>query len=277
MKCKLTLMVALTAASFSYNAKALGFYTETELAPAASFLSLTGNPVSGALTTAGSDAVSFRDEISFLGGTTRQSFGYSKWFTLDTALSFGLSLGGMGTTTLNSVPAGGTFFEATGESYISLPLAKDESLLLEPMLGFGYLWLDIQDMMDGGRYGRENDAAKVNVYGPMGGLFTRMYIADNFSMRVGLAYQITQMQTDAFNSYGMLQGKPALRARRHGTLGRLRFDYKASDFVAFMLGLDVQSWSAGGSTAYIDSPYPSLPVTLLINRSRISWGVNFKY
>lgn len=276
MMRQLTLMAALTAASFGYNATASGFYTKTELAPSVSFMSIEGNPSYPGITVGAFNSALQREEISLLGVTARQTFGYTKWVTLDTTLSFAESLGGMGTLTVNSVPANAAFFEAVGESYASLPLVKERNLLLEPTLGFGYLWLNVGNMMDGGRYGQNHDATKVFAYGPLGGLFARMYITDCFSMRFGLAYQITQMRTDAFNAYGALEGKPSLRGRRHGLLGRLRFDHRVSSFMAFMLQFEHQAWSASGTTPEITGAVNG-PVSLLINRSRISWGVNFNY
>lgn len=277
MMRRLTLLTLLSATSFSYNAKAPGFYSQTELAPTASFISLAGNPLIAFPGTAPAYIVAMQQDINLLGCSARQSFGYGKRLALDTEFSFGMSVGGVGSTpNLNAVPTRGSAFDAVGEFYVSIPLAKDDRALLEPMLGFGYLLLDTQDIFDAQRYGRMNDVVSINAFGPMGGLFARMSLSNNFSLRFGSAYQITKMRIDAYNSYGALNSKPTFRARRRGLLGRLRLDYRASDFVAFMLGFDVQTWSAGGTSLH-SGIYAVSPMTVRITRTRISWGVNFNY
>jgi len=266
-------MTVLTGVSFGYDVTAQGFYAQTEIAPAASFVSVQGNPLTIYFSGIVPDNISQMQKISFLGGIGQQSFGYTKYFTVDTTVAFGLSLGGAsGASVYNYIPVSSSFFDATGECYFSVPVTQGETVFIEPMLGFGYLWLSTEQMLNGSSYARMNDIAELSAYGPMGGLFARIFLAEGFSLRFGSAYQITQMQAEAYDSLGILAGDAGFRARRHGILGRLRLDYKASDFVAFMMGFEVQSWSSSGTTVNQDGA-----MSMRIARTRISWGVNFKY
>lgn len=273
---QLVLLTALNAGTFGSDLLEPKFRVQTELAPAASFISMSGNPALVYLTTttaAGANKTSVEQEINFLGGIGRQSFRYGEWLGLDASIAFGLSVGGAGLAHQAGAPTRSTFFDALGELYFSLSLYGSDRVRIEPALGFGYLWLDVQDMRDGGLYGRMNEVEEISAYGPTAGLYARLRITDEFSMRLGSAYQITQMQLDAFDGYGVFVGKTHFRARRHGFLSRLRFDYRASDFMTFMIGVEMQSWASSGTTIY----YRPTPVCMCINRTRLSWGVNFNY
>lgn len=262
------------ASAFQPNAK--GWHVESEVAPSISYASFQTGAFS---LTSNYHYNENSGEFSLLGLGFKQSVGYKKWINADLGATFAHSVGAEGSAGYSTIGARLYTWDLSSLFYTSIAIERTQTVFLEPALGFSALVANMRNMFDNLNYDNMKRWARLTYYGPSIGLYMRFLPAPKISIRVGGSYMATRLSYKEYDQEGNLfpgaQGSGNTGARRHGLLGLLRFDYQLRDWVNLLMSVEYQSWS--NSIRDFESTYIPPNFAPYFQRTRISWGAQFKY